>query len=330
MAALYSLQVQVEPKVMMEEELEKLRESISRTLEGRDYPSVRDKMLAVSAYYRYMSTSIASDEILIDCDRELLSNFEAVYLWLIEQLVYLPAHLKDQVEGIFNEAKLCELFAILSSLNDKEIWTINRRRRLNSSFGILSSFFKIRGYSELEDSQLVSTTHLVNAKVALTRLSQVTKFSASKFDDDFHAVDRFEEFSSRYNTEIINKARTVALVNLLKSQIQEIEESDDTKLILEKLDQVEKEINKRRPRWGLIFSTIFVIFGFTADLKTLNPYVYSKPLKTIEAILFNLHEDGQVEKNISKGLPVNPDEDGKNTRAIGLFRREEIEPESES
>ncbi|WP_289032224.1 hypothetical protein [uncultured Paraglaciecola sp.] len=314
---------------MTEEELEKLRDGISRTLEGRDYPSVKDKMLTVSSYYRYMSTSIASDEILIDCDRELLSNFEAVYLWLIEQLVYLPAHLKNQVENIFQEAKLCELFAILSSLSDKEIWTINRRRRLSSSMGIFASFFKIRNYSELEESQLVSTTHLVNAKIALTRLSQVTRFSASKFDDDFYAVDGFEEFSSRYNPEIINKARIVALVNLLKSQFHEIEENDDTKLILEKLEAVEKEINKRKPHWGLIFSTVFVIFGFTADLKTLNPDAYKKPLETIEAILYNLHEDGQVEKNISKKLPYSPNDNGKNQKSIGLFRREDIEPESE-
>lgn len=313
---------------MTEEELEKLREGISRTLEGRDYPSVKDKMLTVSNYYRYMSTSIASDEILIDCDRELLSNFEAVYLWLIEQLVYLPTHLKDQVEGIFKEAKLCELFAILSSLSDKEIWTINRRRRMNSSFGVFSSIFKIVNSREHEETQLVSTTHLVNAKVSLARLSQVTKFSASKFGDDFYAVDGFEEFSSRYNPNIINKARIVALVNLLKSQFHEIDESDDTKLILEKLEQVEKEINKIRPHWGLIFSTIFVIFGFTADLKTLNPDVYAKPLQTIEAILFNLHEDGQVEKNISKKLPTYPEND-KNKAAIGFFRREEIEPEPE-
>lgn len=315
---------------MTEEELEKLREGISRTLEGRDYPSVKDKMLTVSAYYRYMSTSITSEEILIDCDRDLLSNFEAVYLWLIEQVVYLPVHLKNQVEGIFNEAKLCELFAILSSLSDKEIWTINRRRRFNGSFSLLSSLFKFKNYSELEKSQLVSTTHLVNAKVALTRLSQVTKFSASKFDDDFYAVDGFEEFSSRYNPEIINKARVVALVNLLKSQFQDIEESKDTKLILEKLEQVEKEINKRRPHWGLIFSTIFVLFGFTADLKTLNPGVYAKPLETIEAILFNLHEDGQVEKSFSKRLPINPDKNGKNTSYIGIFRREEVKLEPEN
>lgn len=315
---------------MTEDDLEKLREGIAKTLEGREYPSVKDKMLTVSNYYRYMSTSIASDEILIDCDRELLSNFEAVYLWLIEQLVYLPAHLKEQVENMFQEAKLCELFAILSSLSDKEIWAINRRRRLNSSMGIFASIFKLRSFSELEESQLVSTTHLVNAKVALARLSQVTKFSASKFDDDFYAVDGFEEFSSRYNPEIINRARIVALVNLLKSQFQEIEASDDTKLILGKLEEIEKEINKRKPHWGLIFSTVFVIFGFTADLKTLNPAIYTKPLETIEAILYNLHEDGQVEKNVSKKLPHVPTGGGKHSKAIGLFRREDPEVESET
>ena len=313
---------------MTEEELDKLKESIRKILEGRDYPSNKDKMLALSSYYRYMSDSITSEEILIDCDKELLISFEAVYLWLQEQLTYLPAHLKDQVEKIFQDTRLCELFAILSSLSDKEIWAINRRRRLNNSIGIFASIFTRRNNTELEESQLVSATHLVNAKIALTRLCQITKFSASKVDDDFYTSDGFEDFSTRYNPEMINKAKVIALLNLLKSQFQEIGVTDDTKLILQKLEEVEKEINKRRPHWGLIFSTFFVIFGFTADLKTLNPTVYTKPLETIEAILYSLHEDGQVEKNVSNKLPYRPKEGENNQKPAALFRRDDLEVDS--
>jgi len=312
---------------MSEMEFEELKKNIEHLLDGRDYPSNKIKMLSVSQYYRYMSESIASDEILINCDKNLLINFEAIYLWLQEQLVYLPSHLKDQVEDIFKTAKLCELFAILSSLSEKEIWSINRRRRLNSSFGIFAGLFSRRNYSELEESQLVSGTHLVEAKVALTRLCQVSKFAASKVEDNFYTNDGFEEFSDRYDPNMINKPKIIALVNLLKSQLNEVQTTDDVKLILNKLEVVEKEINKRSPHWGLIFSTFFIIFGFTADLKTLDPTIYTKPFETIESILFNLHEDGQVERNTSYRLPHKPIKRDSKERDYALFRNEELELE---
>lgn len=312
---------------MTDKELEKLKADINRILDGTDYPSSKDKMLSVSKYYLYMSESIASEKILINCDKDLLISFEAIYLWLQEKLSYLPSHLNEQVKTIFSDAKLCDLFAILSSLGNDEIKYINRRRRINSSFGIMTSLFSSLSHSEVEELQLVSQSSLLNAKIALTRLHQVTKFSASKIEREFYSNDGLDAFSSRYNPEIINKSRIVALVNLLKSQYEEVEQNDDTKLILEKLEKVEEEINKRKPHWGLIFSTIFVIFGFTADLKTLSPEIYTKPLKTIESILIYLHEEGQVENNTllklqdEKKKPI-PDR-------LALFKREDPEIETE-
>jgi hypothetical protein len=307
------------------DEIEKLKKNIEYLLGGKDYPSDKDKMVSVSKYFRYLSECISSDEILINCDKELLMSFEAIYLWLQEQLAYLPSHLKDQIENINKTSKLCELFAILSSLSDKEIWSISRRRRLNASFGIFANIISIRSYSELEKSQLVSGTHLVEAKVALTRLCQVTLFASTKVDNDFFIDDDIEDFSKRYNPNIINKSKIIALVNLLKSQLNEVEENDDVKLILEKLDVVEKEINKRKPRWGVIFSVLFLVFGFTADLKTLNPAIYTKPLQTVEAILLNLHEEGQVEKSTSYNLPHYPQEKQSDENKYALFRKEEFE-----
>jgi hypothetical protein len=312
---------------MLEKELESLKENINYLLDGRDYPSNKQKMLSVSKYYRYMSSSIASEEILIDCDKDLLFNFEAIYLWLQEQLTYLPSHLKEQVEGIFKASKLCELFAILSSLSDREIYLINRRRQLSSTFNFFASIHSIGRSSGIEQSQLVSANNLVEAKVSLSRLCQVTKFAASKVDDDFYIDDGLDDFSKRYDPNMINKPKILALVNLLKSQLNEIEITDDVKLVLEKLDVIEKEINKRRPHWGLIFSMVFVAFGFTADLKTLDPTIYTKPLQTIEAILFNLHEGGQVEKNTSFRLPQSPTEKEPGKPEYALFRKDELEAE---
>jgi hypothetical protein len=63
-------------------------------------------MVSVSKYFRYLSECISSDEILINCDKELLMSFEAIYLWLQEQSAYLPSHLKDQIENI-NKRQNC-------------------------------------------------------------------------------------------------------------------------------------------------------------------------------------------------------------------------------
>ncbi|NMR28038.1 hypothetical protein HH219_21370 [Pseudoalteromonas sp. NEC-BIFX-2020_015] len=75
-----------------------------------------------------------------------------------------------------------------------------------------------------------------------------------------------------------------------------------------------------------MFSTLFVIFGFTADLKTLDPTIYSKPHKTIEAILFNLHEEGQVENNTAYNLPQLPTKKNGGEDKYAIFRKDEIEP----
>ena len=104
-------------------------------------------------------------------------------------------------------------------------------------------------------------------------------------------------FKSSYNPDLINKAKVSALVGVLISQISDLPQDANTELLLNKLESIESEVKKSKPHWGLIFSTLFVIFGFTADLKTLNPDVYERPLQTIETILFTVHEEGKVETN---------------------------------
>jgi hypothetical protein len=70
---------------------------------------------------------------------------------------------------------------------------------------------------------------------------------------------------------------------------------------------------------------LFLVFGFIADLKTLNPVIYTKPLQTVEVILLNLHEEGQVEKSTSYNLPHYPQEKQSNENKYALFRKEEFE-----
>ena len=288
---------------MIEKELEQLKKDILYTVENREYPSNKDKMLVISKYYKYISSSILINPVIIKSDRDLLSEFEAVYFWLEEQFTYLPESLSMQIKKIHDENQLSTLFAVLFSLDIDDLDKFYKQKERENYQGILKSVFNLKiTISTPEAYENISNKRLINAKIALNRLSQMVKFAASKVDNDYYNPELFQDFSDNYNPEIINKNKILSLVSLFKSQLEGLNKDKNVDLLLEKLNSVEKEINKRKPHWGIIFSTLFVIFGFTADLKTISPEIYEKPFKTIEAIIVNLHEDGQVKKSHTSTL----------------------------
>jgi|GEM_PF-2556960 len=260
---------------------------------GTDDP--KQDMINLADYYQYLSERIIPEEYAVDVNENFLLSFESLYLWLQEKLTLLPPNIKNQIEEIFTEKNLCEIFAILSSVSAKDIRRFNRIK----SYGVLASVFTSRLDIKIntQQAELVSSRNILDTKVALTRLAQVVRFSASKVSDVSLGSANFEEFKSSYNPDLINKAKVSALVSILKSQITDLPQDKNTELLIEKLDEIETEVKKPKPHWGLIFSTLFVVFGFTADLKTLNPDVYEKPLQTIENILLTVHEEGKVETN---------------------------------
>ncbi|MFT6908738.1 MAG: hypothetical protein ACJAS1_005442 [Oleiphilaceae bacterium] len=254
-------------------------------------------MMMLADYYQLLSDKVIPSEFYIDVKEEFLLCFESLYLWLHEKLTLLSPSIKTQIEDIFTSKNLCEIFAILSSISPRDIRRFNR----NKSFGVFGSILSSKVGVNINDHQaeLISSRNILDTKVALTRLAQVVRFSASKVNDISFGSSNFDEFKSSYDPDLINKAKMSALVGILKSQITDLPQDKNTELLLEKLEEIESEVKKNKPHWGLIFSTIFVIFGFTADLKTLSPDVYTKPLQTIENILFTAHEEGKVEQNKS-------------------------------
>lgn len=265
---------------------------------GSDNP--KKDMNSLADYYQYLSSCILPEEYRVDANKEFILSFESLFLWLHEKSSSLSPDIKNQINEIFRSKNLCEIFAVLASISPTDIRRINLSRKRKSIFSafFVSSTRNIKAYEG--QAEILSSKSLFDTKVSLVRLAQVVRFSASKINDFSMGSPDFEEFKSSYDPNLINKAKVSALIGVLKSQLSELQQDGNTKLLLEKLDEIETEIKKNKPHWGLIFSTFFVIFGFTADLKTLNPAVYEKPFQTIEKILLTVHEEGQIETN--KGI----------------------------
>lgn len=262
---------------------------------GTDNP--KEDMLNLAKYYQQLSESINPDNFKITASKNSLLNFETLYLWLHEKITLSLPKIKDQIENIFYENNLCEIFAILSTVTQDEILRSNRKQNM----GLLGALIYSDASPSLtkDKSNLVSSRNLLNVKIALTRIAQIVRFSASKIDKSDAGPNNFNEFKSSYNPDLINKLNISALVGLFKSQLSELPKDENTTLLIDKLDSIEKEFKKKNPHWAYIFSTLFVILGFTADLKTINPEIYETPLQTIESLIHVVLEEGKVETRMS-------------------------------
>ena len=69
-----------------------------------------------------------------------------------------------------------------------------------------------------------------------------------------------------------------------------------------RVDRIEEELRRPKPRWGRIIAAVFIVFGFLADLKTLKPTVYDSVYRTAHAIVQMLHVEGSVEHQQRKPL----------------------------
>lgn len=311
---------------MDDDQLDVLKYYIERIISDGGTKDPKQDMIKLADYYQYLSDKVIPSEYAIDVKQNFLLCFESLYLWLHEKLTLLSPSIKSQIEEIFTSKNLCEIFAILSSISPLDIKRFNR----NKSFGKFGSllFPKFDLSINEQQAELISARNILDTKVALTRLAQVVRFSASKVNDISLGSANFEEFKSSYDPDLINKVKVSALVGILKSQLSDLPQDKNTELLLEKLDEIETEVKKSKPHWGVIFSTLFVIFGFTADLKTLSPDVYTKPLQTIENILFTVHEEGKVEQNkaslkLLKGQPSKPFTPSNDKQVIVNTRRED-------
>ena len=127
--------------VMDEKDLKYLKSCINNLFSKYVDEDLTDNLRYISQYYSYLADSIDYQKFIINADSELIESFESVYLWLKEKLLLYPDSIRHQVEEIFEEKKLCEIFAIISNLDQSHVKEI----KLNRFLKRLPKFYSLLG-----------------------------------------------------------------------------------------------------------------------------------------------------------------------------------------
>lgn len=272
------------------------RLKISVSLFFSDYYRDRDPsevLRTIASYYTYLAENIDPNKIQIYADQELLEAFESVSLLLRERLLLYPNTIRQQVSQIFEEEKLIQIFSVLSNISLNEL---KRIRFKSPILGLMSVFFsRIRKNSILSRNYGLTPRVLFNIQIGLKRISQVVKYASTIDSLDYDST--FSEFKDHYNPNLISKNKVNTLINILKVQIENIPDRDIAKRLEEKLDKLEGELKKTKPKWGAIIAGFFILFGFLADLRTLDPSIYDRQYEIVNQIITTIHDDGLVQKN---------------------------------
>ena len=290
---------------MDEEELKSLKFRIKHLFSNLGVWNPSDQLSQISEYYTYLADTLDYQRVKIDADPELIQRFESVYLWLQDRLVVYPDTIRRQISEIVEEASLCELFAILSTLSRRRLPNLRQRSLLLSVIEAIP-FWRAPRFDRLEP---LRASKMLGAKMALNRLSQVLEFAASIEVVDFD--ETFSDFKEHFDPNLIDKTKLLALANFLLVQAKSIPEEGVRSQLTTKLEDLEAEIRKPRVRWGAVIAGFFILFGFLADLKTMNPEIYDKPLHTVESILSTIHKDSLVSRKnqhlLNEGESLEPE-----------------------
>jgi hypothetical protein len=234
----------------------------------------------------------------VDVSNALLTRFESVCLLLRDRLRVYPETIRAQVEQILKDSGLERMFGVMAAL-DIEDW---RRAALQSAFrrimDTLPSFLMASPNPDI--ISLPTRQSMFEAKIALSRIAEILRYAASIEVVDYDSTT--EGLKDHYDPSLVDKAKILTLLNLIRVQANDVPDIGVRSRLLENVDRIEGELRRPKPRWGRIIAAAFVLFGFLADLKTLNPTVYESLLRTAHAIVEVLHVEGSVEHQKRKPL----------------------------
>jgi len=263
------------------------------------------ELKTIADYYEFLALNLSRRNRLQNVPYEIVSLFESINLTTLDYLEYYPGNIKKQVEEIVEKNQLCEFFAevsIVAAQSDGYQSLIYQQR---SPFSL---FARALTFSSIEDDSQLSNKRILKVKTALTRLAQIIKYSAAK--ETNYIKSEYNEFQEHFNFDLIDKEKVVALISLLKSELKS-KDADDPRIqkLIDKVDSVEREIRKKsKINWSFVVTTIFVVYGFLADFKTLSPNQYDRAHKIAEQIMQVLHYEPQVDKSNN----INPFDNSKN------------------
>ncbi len=256
-----------------------------------------DELSTISKYFEYLGSRIDYDSLQIDVSSELLGHFEALCLLLSDRIRLYPDAIQEQVAEVLQKEDLARVFAVFAAISEDHKRRLARKYRSKWS-ALMRYVFANSIVAPLE----MSPERLFTLKLALNRLAQIVRYASTiQFIDYDTGADRLND---HYDPSLIEKAKLLALVNALKVQLGKVPDESVRERLLERVNQLEDEIRKSRPRWGRIIAGFFIVFSFVADVKSVTPDAYDAVYDTITAIMRTMHEEGSVQYH--RHLPLLP------------------------
>jgi hypothetical protein len=91
-----------------------------------------------------------------------------------------------------------------------------------------------------------------------------------------------------YNPGLIDRHRLLALLNLLRSELNGLPPTSPARRLLPKIDAIEIDLRRNRVKWGRVIAGAFVVFSFLADLHELAPDAYGQAFRVAQALIATL------------------------------------------
>lgn len=255
-----------------------------------------DDLRSIGDYLEYIAQRIQYERLRVEAPPDFLTRFESVCLLLRDRLRLYPETVQEQVEQILKESRLERIFAVMATLSDEDRIRLQRQsffRRIVAAFPFLERHDEV-------DAVLPTRRSLFDAKIALNRLAQIVRYASSIELLDYEGST--EDLKDHYDPALVDKAKVLALVNILRVQASALSDAPVRERLLERLDRLDEEVRRQKPRWGRIIAALFIVFGFLADLKTINPTIYESLYRTAQAIVQILHVEGSVEHHRRRPL----------------------------
>jgi hypothetical protein len=261
-----------------------------------------EELSLISEYLAVLAAKIDIEELNVTVTHELLKNFNAVVLLLRDRLLLYPENFQAQILELLTKSDAERIFDVISVSSPAQL-----ARMLHPSRSISRVLFEgldsWRGKREL-DPRAISVSNLFDAKVALNKLAQLTKYLSTIEIKNYEP--EWQEFSDHFNPNLLDKQKLLALVDRLKGGILGVDDLHVQRRIQEYVEKLETEIRRTKPRWGRIIAGFFVVLSFVADLKTVSPGVYDSVYNDVLHILTVVTQDSGVERQ--RQVPYLPQE----------------------
>lgn len=246
------------------------------------------ELSTISKYFDYITRRIDYDEVSVNVPSDLLGSFEPICLLLSDHLSFYPETVQTQVSEIIKDGKLSQTFSVLAALSEQ-----HRRRIVNRSRSFVLMIMGVFT-TRLNPSEPEFTSEsLFNTKLAVSRLSRILLYASSIQLLDFDTGA--EKLKDHYDPTLIEKTKLLALIRVLRMQLDSVPDDNVRTRLIEHVENLEKEVQKARPRWGRVIAGFFILFSFIADVKAISPGSYDAVFSTVKEIIQVLHQEGSVQ-----------------------------------